>query len=64
LGFVAPRIWQVASRFPGAAWQDVTEGNSKTNCATGFPATSAWDPVTGWGRPVWSGLVQHFATDS
>ena len=23
-----------------------------------------WDPVTGWGRPVWKGMLQHFGEDS
>ena len=64
LGFVAPRIWQVAESFPGAAFEDVTKGNSKTSCETGFPAAQGWDPVTGWGRPVWAGLLKHFASDA
>ena len=65
LGFVAPRLWQVASAFPGEAFESVTAGNTKTSCATGFPASgSKWDPVTGWGRPVWSGIVKHFGQDN
>ena len=61
LGFLGPRIWQVAAAHPGEAFEDITEGNSKTSCDNGFPATTGWDPVTGWGRPVWSGLAKHFA---
>jgi len=64
LGFLSPRIWQVAAAFPGAAFEDVTHGNSKTSCSTGFPAAHGWDPTTGWGRPVWKGLVAHFASDT
>ena len=63
LGFVAPRIYQVASTYPGEAFEDITEGNTKTNCATGFPAAKGWDPTTGWGRPVWPGLLKHFGDD-
>ena len=63
LGFVAPRIYQVAQAFPNEAFEDVTVGNSKTTCESGFPAAKGWDPTTGWGRPVWPGLVKHFASD-
>jgi len=63
LGAVAPRIWQVAQAYPGEAFEDVLEGNSKTSCAEGFPAAKGWDPTTGWGRPVWPGLLKHFASD-
>eukprot|EP00440_Ansanella_granifera_P062114 gb/GFBE01067341.1/.p1 GENE.gb/GFBE01067341.1/~~gb/GFBE01067341.1/.p1 ORF type:complete len:568 (+),score=112.16 gb/GFBE01067341.1/:1-1704(+) len=63
LGFVAPLIWKVAQEHPGEAFEDVTEGNSKTSCDNGFPSSHGWDPNTGWGRPIWSGLVKHFASD-
>lgn len=63
LGFVAPRIWKVAQDFPGEAFGDITEGNSKTSCDNGFPATTGWDPNTGWGRPVWPGMLKHFGSD-
>jgi tripeptidyl-peptidase-1 len=64
LGFVAPRLWQVAEQFPGEAFEDITAGNSKTSCDNGFPASAGWDPDTGWGRPVWGGMVKHFASDA
>ena len=63
LGFFAPRLWQVGADYPGEAFEDVTEGNSKTSCATGFRAAKGWDPTTGWGRPVWSGILKHFGSD-
>jgi len=63
LGPLGPRIYHVAKAFPGAAFEDVTEGNSRTSCDNGFPATKGWDPTTGWGRPVWPGLFRHFASD-
>eukprot|EP00931_Biecheleriopsis_adriatica_P048399 TRINITY_DN27959_c0_g1_i1.p1 TRINITY_DN27959_c0_g1~~TRINITY_DN27959_c0_g1_i1.p1 ORF type:complete len:572 (+),score=136.40 TRINITY_DN27959_c0_g1_i1:36-1751(+) len=64
LGFVAPLIWKVAQEHPGEAFEDVPEGNSKTSCDNGFPSVQGgWDPNTGWGRPVWSGMVKYFASD-
>jgi len=63
LGFLGPRLYAVADAHPGEAFEDVTEGNSKTSCPTGFPAAVGWDPTTGWGRPVWAGLVKYFASD-
>ena len=63
LGFLGPRIYQIAEKFPGEAWQSVTEGNTKTSCDNGFPAAQGWDPVTGFGRPKWEGLLKHFGSD-
>jgi len=63
LGFVAPTIWKVAQEHPGEAFESILEGNSKTSCDNGFPSAAGWDPNTGWGRPVWAGLVKHFAAD-
>jgi tripeptidyl-peptidase-1 len=62
LGFVSPRIWQVATEKPGAAFQDITKGNTKTTCDNGFPAGPGWDPTTGWGRPVWAGMLEYFGS--
>mmetsp|Transcript_44113 Transcript_44113/g.86261 ORF Transcript_44113/g.86261 Transcript_44113/m.86261 type:complete len:565 (-) Transcript_44113:202-1896(-) len=64
LGFLGPRLYKTMEQFPGEAFQDITDGNTKTSCDNGFPAAKGWDPVTGWGRPVWSGIVKHFATDN
>jgi tripeptidyl-peptidase-1 len=64
LGFIGPRLYQVAEKFPGEAFEDITSGNSKTSCDNGFPATVGWDPNTGFGRPVWEGMVKHFASDT
>jgi len=63
LGPLGPRIYQVAAAYPGEAFEDVTEGNSRTSCSTGFPAAKGWDPTTGWGRPIWPGLLKHFGDD-
>lgn len=65
LGFVAPLIWKVAQDFPGEAFEDIPTGNSKTSCDSGFPSVkSNWDPNTGWGRPIWEGMMKHFAVDN
>ena len=61
LGPLGPRIYEVARAFPGEAFDDVATGNTKTSCATGFPATKGWDPATGWGRPRWPGLLARAA---
>eukprot|EP00471_Norrisiella_sphaerica_P005370 CAMPEP_0184481504 /NCGR_PEP_ID=MMETSP0113_2-20130426/3059_1 /TAXON_ID=91329 /ORGANISM="Norrisiella sphaerica, Strain BC52" /LENGTH=628 /DNA_ID=CAMNT_0026860673 /DNA_START=94 /DNA_END=1980 /DNA_ORIENTATION=+ len=63
LGHLGPRLYANAEKFPFEAFQDVTEGNSRTFCDNGFPCSRGWDPVTGLGRPIWSGLVKHFASD-
>lgn len=65
LGFVGTRIWKVAQQFPGVAFEDVSEGNSKTSCDNGFPSKKgSWDPNTGWGRPIWEGMLKHFGSDA
>eukprot|EP00038_Savillea_parva_P018479 m.23893 g.23893 ORF g.23893 m.23893 type:complete len:595 (-) comp4113_c0_seq1:25-1809(-) len=66
LGFLGPRLYKAMATDPtgsDAPFESVTEGNTKTSCSNGFPAASGWDPVTGWGRPRWAGLVKHFASD-
>ena len=64
LGFLGPRLYEVNQKYPGEAFKDVVDGNTKTSCDNGFGATKGWDPVTGWGRPEWDGLVKHFGEDS
>jgi subtilase family serine protease len=63
LGFLGPRLYQLASQFPSKAFQDIVTGNSQTSCDNGFPATTGWDPVTGFGRPIWSGMLELFGSD-
>jgi tripeptidyl-peptidase I len=64
LGFLAPRLWQTMEQHPGVALENVAVGDSKTSCNNGFPSSkSAWDPVTGWGRPKWAGMLQLFGSD-
>jgi len=64
LGFVAPRIWKLAQEHAKEVFEDIPSGNSKTSCDNGFPSVAdSWDPNTGWGRPIWSGMVKHLASD-
>lgn len=55
----------MAEEHPGEAFEDVHVGNSDTGsfCGNGFPAAPGWDPTTGWGRPIWPGMLRHFGSD-
>ena len=66
LGPLGPRLWRTSAKSPGVAFENIEhEGdNTKTSCATGFPNGPAWDPVTGWGRPVWDGLKLLYGSDA
>jgi tripeptidyl-peptidase-1 len=64
LGFVNPALYQLAQQRPGILFYDVTQGNSAcasdgSCCNTGFPAATGWDPVTGLGSPIWTGLLKY-----
>jgi kumamolisin len=62
LGNVAPRIWGLANTasYP-SEFHDVTSGTN-SDPYSGYPATVGWDPVTGWGSPVASKLVNASAS--
>ena len=47
----------------GEAFFDILKGNTKTSCDTGFGCTNGWDPVTGFGRPIFNGMLKHFGND-
>jgi len=64
LGFLGPRLYKAMAAEPGSAFESVTEGNTKTTCDNGFPAATGWDPVTGWGRPRWEGILKQFGSDA
>ena len=68
LGFVSPRLYQVAADHPGAMFQDVVQGNNRCTsggqcCDNGFPATPGWDAASGFGELNWPGMVQYLASD-
>ena len=62
LGFLGPRLWATMQQHPGVAFEDVTTGNTNTSCGNGFHAAVGWDAATGWGRPIWPGMMQLFGT--
>jgi len=63
LGHLGPRLYQVNEKFPGEAFYDILKGNTKTSCDVGFSCTNGWDPVTGFGRPIFDGMLKHFGSD-
>jgi len=67
LGFLNPLIYQMAAAHK-AAFTDITvgdnictEGGCTATC-TGFKCTTGWDPVTGWGTPVYSEMLAYIQT--
>ncbi|ETW78237.1 serine protease S53 [Heterobasidion irregulare TC 32-1] len=46
LGFLNPLIYKSPDAF-----NDITSGNNPGCSSNGFPATTGWDPVTGFGSP-------------
>jgi len=64
LGFLNPLLYQMAAAQPDA-FTDITVGNNvctENGCAhscKGFDATKGWDPVTGWGTPVFANMQTY-----
>ncbi|KAG9230195.1 tripeptidyl-peptidase 1 precursor [Amylocarpus encephaloides] len=54
LGFLNP--WLYSRGFKG--FTDITSGSAAGCQVDGFPATEGWDPVTGFGTPVFPSLVK------
>ena len=46
-------------KYSTECFRDIVKGNSKTTCDSGFGCTNGWDPVTGFGRPIWEGMLKH-----
>ena len=63
LGYLGPRLYQTMEKYSDECFHDIVKGNSKTTCDSGFGCTKGWDPVTGFGRPIWEGMLKHFGTD-
>jgi len=59
LGLLNPALYKLTAKYPGELFYDITDGNSKTSCTEGFPATPGWDPVTGLGSPIFAGLQKY-----
>ena len=64
LGFIAPWLYSLTV---GTDLTDITKGKNSGDITggaclrMGFPATTGWDPVTGLGTPIYSGLLQAVA---
>ena len=63
LGYLGPRLYQTMEKYSAECFHDIVKGNSKTTCDSGFGCTTGWDPVTGFGRPIWEGMLKHFGND-
>jgi tripeptidyl-peptidase I len=68
LGFVTPRLYQIARDHPGEAFYDIAEGNIRCSsagfcCDTGFVAAEGWDAATGLGYPIFTGLLKYLSSD-
>eukprot|EP01097_Dermamoeba_algensis_P008449 TRINITY_DN5641_c0_g3_i1.p2 TRINITY_DN5641_c0_g3~~TRINITY_DN5641_c0_g3_i1.p2 ORF type:complete len:118 (-),score=41.80 TRINITY_DN5641_c0_g3_i1:144-497(-) len=64
IGPFNPLLYKIAYNYP-AAFNDVTVGDNvctEDGCSSsckGYFCTKGWDPVTGWGSPVYSELVKY-----
>lgn len=54
LGFLNPWLYSVGYK----AFTDITNGSSTGCNTTGFPATTGWDAVTGFGTPYLPSLLE------
>ncbi|KAF2704980.1 subtilisin-like protein [Pleomassaria siparia CBS 279.74] len=54
LGFLNPWLYSKGSK----GFTDITNGTSHGCNVDGFPATKGWDPVTGFGTPIFPELVK------
>jgi len=69
LGPLNPLIYKMAAAHP-AAFTDVTVGDNvctESGCGTGgscqgFYCAPGWDPVTGWGTPVYAEMLAYIKT--
>jgi tripeptidyl-peptidase-1 len=53
-GFLNPWLYSGGYK----AFADITEGVSGGCNTSGFPVTKGWDPVTGFGTPIFPELVR------
>lgn len=60
LGFLNNAIYQIGANTP-SAFIDITTGSNDNGCCAGFPATTGWDAITGWGGPNFPVLLQALA---
>jgi subtilase family serine protease len=68
LGFLNPLLYKMAAESPGT-FTDITVGDNKcteAGCAgtcEGFVAAKGWNPVTGFGSPVYSKMSDYLNTE-
>jgi tripeptidyl-peptidase-1 len=56
VGFLNPWLYAYGHQF----FTDVTNGSSQGCNTSGFPATTGWDAVSGWGTPYLPNLLEAF----
>lgn len=54
LGFLNPWLYSRGHE----AFTDIVSGSSHGCGVTGFPAKKGWDPVTGWGTPIFPEILR------
>jgi tripeptidyl-peptidase I len=54
LGWLNP--WLYKEGYKG--FTDITAGNTSSCGVRGFPVTKGWDPVTGFGTPIFPKLLE------
>lgn len=76
LGFINTRLYSLAADpskraelfsdiafdHPDSSW-DCSSYTSCTGCSTGFPALTGWDAATGFGQPLFPGLMKYLGSD-
>ena len=54
LGFLNPWIYRKGYK----GFTDITAGNTSSCGTAGFPVKKGWDPITGFGTPIFPKLVE------
>ncbi len=59
LGFINPALYAIGNSSQRSfTYHDVTIGNNSQDGIPGYHAAPGWDPVTGWGSPNATNLIQ------
>ncbi|MEO8973937.1 MAG: protease, partial [Ktedonobacteraceae bacterium] len=57
LGFLNPMLYQLGISGQQNVYHDITVGNNSFAKIKGYNCTKGWDPVTGWGSPQATNLI-------
>ncbi len=57
LGFLNPTLYQLGIDGQQNVYHDITVGNNSFDKIQGYNCTKGWDPVTGWGSPQATNLI-------